>query len=448
MPTLFGTDGIRNAVNVYPMTAEMVLSIGKGFGRFFADNGSASIVIGKDTRLSGDMFEHALAAGISASGMDVLMMGVIPTPGVAYAVRSLQAAAGIVISASHNPWTDNGIKVFDSKGFKLSESLETSLEQMILDDALPPTKTFPEQSGQIRYFHDADTGYRDFLIQSASEDFSLKGIKIVLDCANGATAQVAPDVFARLGAHVEILSAHPDGRNINDRCGSEQPSALAAHVQKTCAAVGFAFDGDGDRVVVCDETGTILTGDQAIAICARHFKESGRLRNNLVVTTVMSNMGLRSALRKLDIQHVAARVGDRHVMEAMKKNGSVLGGEDSGHLIFLDRHTTGDGILSALQILDIMTSENQSLSDLKQIMTVFPQVLINVQVKAKPDIESLPGVLRTIQSVESRLGKEGRVLVRYSGTQPLCRVMVEGPTLSQVQSFCQTIADTIKNVIG
>ena len=449
MPELFGTDGIRNAVNEYPMTAEMVLSIGKGIGRFFAGSGPSPIVIGKDTRLSGDLFEHALAAGVSASGTDVLLLGVIPTPGVAHAVRLLQAKAGIVISASHNPWTDNGIKVFDPAGFKLSRSAEQVLEQVILGAETSQKYPTSSQSGRIRFHHDTCANYRDFLIRTASDDqFSLKGVRMVVDCANGATALVAPDVFRRHGASVAVLSASPDGRNINEGCGSEQPAAMAASVQKTGAAVGFAFDGDGDRVVICDETGAVLTGDQVVAICARHFKNSGRLQKNVVVTTVMSNMGLRSALKKMDIRHVAAGVGDRHVVEAMKNAGAVLGGEDSGHIVFLDRHSTGDGILSAIEILNIMTSENRPLSELKQIMTIFPQVMINVRVKTKPAIESLSGVNQMIQSIESRLGRDGRVLVRYSGTQPMCRVMVEGPTLSQVQLFCQTIADAVRAAIG
>jgi phosphoglucosamine mutase len=445
--SLFGTDGIRGRVGEFPMTVEGVLAIGKGIGRFLHAGKAPTILVGKDTRLSGDMLEHVLAAGISSEGGRVLLAGVLPTPGVAHAVRSLKADAGVVISASHNPWMDNGIKVFNRNGFKLSMEEEQKLEAVVSGffSGEPGRKTDP---GTIRPCPEAVSGYRGFLADSVSDGFLLKGIRVVLDCANGAASMIAADLFRELGAAVDVLADHPDGRNINDACGSEHPELLSTRVREVRATVGFALDGDGDRVRVCDETGEMLTGDQAVAICARAFRDTGRLVKPVVVTTVMSNMGLRAALRSMDIDHVATRVGDRNVVEAMKSYGAVLGGEDSGHMVFLDRHTTGDGILSALQIVEAMTAINEPLSELKHVMTVFPQVTISVGVRSMPEIDTLPGVAELIHSVRRRLGADGRVLVRYSGTQPICRVMVEGKSLSQVQMFCRDIADAVRAAIG
>jgi phosphoglucosamine mutase len=445
MKRLFGTDGIRGVANRHPMTPEMAVAIGRAVAAYFKTGMSSRIVIGKDTRISGDMLECGLAAGLCAMGADACLCGVLPTPGVAAIAAKLGACAGIVVSASHNPYADNGIKVFDGNGFKLSESVEAVLEARIIKES--QHGSISPSVGRCDAIMDALDYYGEFLVNTVS-DLSLEGMRIVLDCSHGATFQAAPDVFSRLGAEIFVLSDTPDGVNINDGCGSQHPESLRKAVVKHKAHAGFAFDGDGDRVIAVDETGRVLTGDQSMAVCAVHMKQTGRLAGNRVVATVMSNMGLKLALKKQGIQLSLAQVGDRHVMEMMKSEGAVLGGEDSGHTLFLDRHTTGDGILSALQLLEAMRSASKPLSELAGIMSVFPQVLINVPVCEKPDIETVTGIRDVIGQVETRLGDEGRVLIRYSGTQPLCRVMVEGPSQKETRTFAEQIAEKIRVVIG
>jgi phosphoglucosamine mutase len=398
------------------------------------------------------MLECALAAGLSSMGADACLCGVIPTPGVAAIAARLGACAGIVVSASHNPYADNGIKVFDGNGFKLSESVEQVLEEQILKESQRSCVGYGSPSnlsavGRCDAIVDALDYYGDFLV-NVVPDLSLDGLRLVLDCSHGATFQAALDVFSRFGAEIFVLSDKPDGVNINDGCGSQYPAALRKAVLKHKAHAGFAFDGDGDRVIAVDETGRVLTGDQALAVCAVHMKQAGRLIGNRVVATVMSNMGLKIALKKQGIHLSLAQVGDRYVMEMMKSEGSVLGGEDSGHTLFLDRHTTGDGILSALQILESMRSASKPLSELAGIMSVFPQILINVPVSEKPDIKTVAGIQDVVEQVETRLGDEGRVLIRYSGTQPLCRVMVEGPSQKETRTFAEQIAEKVRVSIG
>lgn len=447
MTRLFGTDGIRGVANRHPMTPEMAVAVGRAIAAHFKTDAPYRVVIGKDTRISGDMLECALAAGLCSMGADVCPAGVLPTPGVAAIAARLGACAGIVVSASHNSYADNGIKVFDGNGFKLSESVEQALEARILEAFQDGSSSFSHVVGRCDAIMDALDFYGDFLVNSVP-DLSLEGLCLVLDCSHGATFQAAPDVFSRLGAKVIVLSDKPDGVNINAGCGSQHPQALRKAVLKHKAHAGFAFDGDGDRVIAVDETGKVLTGDQALAVCAVHMKQAGRLAGNRVVATVMSNMGLKNALKKLGIHLFLAQVGDRFVMEMMKSEGAVLGGEDSGHTLFLDRHTTGDGILSALQLLEAMQSASRPLSKLAGIMSVFPQILINVPVCEKPDIETIAGLREVIGQVESRLGDEGRVLIRYSGTQPLCRVMVEGPSQKQTRAFAEKIAEKVRVEIG
>ncbi len=452
MKRLFGTDGIRGVANLHPMTPEMAVAIGRAIAAYFKTDSSRRVVIGKDTRISGDMLECALAAGLSSMGADACLCGVLPTPGVAAIAARLGACAGIVVSASHNPYADNGIKVFDGNGFKLSESVEQVLEERILMElqrscvgyGSPPNLS---AVGRCDAIMDALDYYGDFLV-NVVPDLSLDGLRLVLDCSHGATFQAAPDVFSRLGAEIFVLSDKPDGVNINDGCGSQHPAALRKAVLKHKAHAGFAFDGDGDRVIAVDETGRALTGDQALAVCAVHMKQAGRLIGNRVVATVMSNMGLKIALKKQGIHLSLAQVGDRYVMEMMKSEGAVLGGEDSGHTLFLDRHTTGDGILSALQLLESMRSASKPLSELAGIMSVFPQILINVPVSEKPDIKTVAGIQDMVEQVETRLGDEGRVLIRYSGTQPLCRVMVEGPSQKETRTFAEQIAENVRVSIG
>ena len=452
MKRLFGTDGIRGVANLHPMTPEMAVAIGRAIAAYFRTDSSRRVVIGKDTRISCDMLECALAAGLSSMGADACLCGILPTPGIAAIAARLGACAGIVVSASHNPYADNGIKVFDGNGFKLSESVEQVLEERILKESQRSCVGYGSVShssvvGRCDAIMDALDYYGDFLV-NVVPDLSLDGLRLVLDCSHGATFQAAPDVFSRLGAEIFVLSDKPDGININDGCGSQHPAALRKEVLKHKAHAGFAFDGDGDRVIAVDETGRVLTGDQALAVCAVHMKQARRLVGNRVVATVMSNMGLKIALKKQGIHLSLAQVGDRYVMEMMKSEGAVLGGEDSGHTLFLDRHTTGDGILSALQLLESMRSASKPLSELAGIMSVFPQILINVPVSEKPDIATVAEIQDMVEQVESRLGDEGRVLIRYSGTQPLCRVMVEGPSQKETRTFAEQIAEKVRVSIG
>jgi phosphoglucosamine mutase len=449
MGKLFGTDGIRGKAGEYPMTEEMAERVGRAVAKTFTGTGGRSkIIVGRDTRLSGPTLESALVSGICSVGTDVCLAGVIPTPGIAFLASSMQAGAGIVISASHNPYYDNGIKIFNGSGYKLSDEKEAQIEELVLSsDTARPNRPALEPGLVSK-----DTGmlesYISFLNSTLSESTSLKGLKTILDCSNGATCRIAPELFSKLGVQVDALAIQPDGKNINDGCGSEHPEALIEKVLETKADLGLAFDGDGDRLIAVDEKGGILSGDQILAICARDLKQKGRLKNDLVVSTVMSNLGLGVALQKMGIQHEISGVGDRYVMEKMMATGAVLGGEDSGHMIFSGDHTSGDGILTALKLIEAMNTANQHLSELKKIMTVYPQVLINVDVQTKPDIHSVPVIADAIKSVESKLGDRGRVLVRYSGTQPLCRVMVEGPSETETQRYCQQLSDIIKNNIG
>lgn len=452
MGRLFGTDGIRGKANQEPITADTALRVGRAVACHFqpdaAGNQPAHIVIGQDTRISGDMLAHALAAGIASAGVDVHMAGVLPTPGVAFVTRQKHALAGIVVSASHNPFDDNGIKVFDSDGRKLSDTVENELEKRLLHPTLKKPCPARDRIGRVIPLQDAFEAYVDFLVRSFPADLDLADMRIAVDCSNGATSQAAPLVLGRLGAEVVTIFAEPDGVNINRGCGSKHPGALAQTVRDRRAAVGLAFDGDGDRLIAVDADGQILSGDQILAICARFLKQKGRLSGDVVVSTVMSNIGLQRALQALGIRRIETDVGDRWVMQAMAATGAILGGEDSGHLIFADRHTTGDGLLAALRLLEAMRCQGKPLSTLASVMTVFPQVLVNVDVAAKPELEALEEVQATITAAEKELGAQGRVLVRYSGTQPQCRVMVEAPTDAAARTYARQIADTVIKAIG
>lgn len=448
MGKLFGTDGIRGQTNKYPMTAEMALEIGRATAQVFKREGhTPKILIGKDTRLSGYMFEGALVAGICSVGVNAIIVGVIPTPGIAYLASSMRADAGIVISASHNPIQDSGIKIFSGEGYKLPDEKELEIEKIVLSDVKGKTLS-PYELGRAFRMEDARGRYIVFLKHTFPKEYMLEGRRFVLDCANGATYRVAPETFRELGAEVIPLFNEPDGRNINVNCGSQHPEKLAEAVVRHKADAGFAFDGDGDRLIAVDETGVVLTGDQVIALCAKIMKEEGRLNGNLVVRTVMSNVGLTAAFQELGIDSVMAGVGDRFVLEEMVARGAVLGGEDSGHIIFREFHTTGDGILTALQVAAAMVKEGKTLSELAKIMTVYPQNLINLDVCSKPDLSSIPEVVSVIEAVEKQLADRGRVLVRYSGTQNMCRVMVEGPTREETEIYCRRIADVIRAKIG
>ncbi|HUU42078.1 MAG TPA: phosphoglucosamine mutase [Desulfatiglandales bacterium] len=449
MGKLFGTDGVRGVANEYPMTAEMALDIGRATAHLFKRKGhTPRIIIGKDTRISGYMIENALVSGICSMGVNALLVGPLPTPGIAFATNSMRADAGIVISASHNPFQDNGIKIFSSEGFKLSDEKELEIEKLIFSNNMHTLHPSHNELGKAYRIEDARGRYIVFLKNTFPKEYTLEGTKLVLDCAHGATYKVAPETFFELGADVTSLFDEPNGENINANCGSQHPETLMEEVVKRKADVGFAFDGDGDRCIAVDEKGSVLTGDQIMAICAREMKKEGKLAHNLLVTTVMSNIGLGIALKEFGIEQLITQVGDRYVLEEMQANGALLGGEDSGHIIFLEHHTTGDGIITALQVLAAMKKTQKPLSELAQIMKVFPQKLTNIDVKTKPELSTIPEIGEVIRDVEDQLGDKGRVLVRYSGTQNMCRVMVEGPTCEDTEKYCRQIADVIREKLS
>ncbi len=433
------------------MTAEVALQVGRAVAKSLEpDDRQARFVVGQDTRISGDMLAHAVVSGISSTGARAELLGVLPTPGIAYLTRSSGAQGGIVISASHNPYEDNGIKVFSAEGTKLADDMEEQIERQVLAGLAQPAVAWSSgEPGRIWRIEDAGERYAEFLsscVGGNGEPFA--GIRVMLDCAHGATCEVAPRVFAGLGAAVEAIHVAPDGRNINAECGSQHPERLAQRVVAVKARLGLAFDGDGDRLIAVDETGEVLSGDRILAVCAAHLKSKGLLANNAVVSTVMSNNGLGAAMKQLGVRHVMAAVGDRYVMEAMRAHGAVLGGEDSGHMIFAGHHSTGDGILSGLKLLEALVEQGKPLSELKRIMAVFPQELINVAVRSKPPVESVPEISAVIDAVERQLGDQGRVLVRYSGTQQICRVMVEGPSEEKTRACCRRIAAVVEKALG
>ncbi len=449
MGKLFGTDGIRGKANTYPITPEMAIHIGRAIAHFIKKKkGQTKIVIGKDTRISGDMIECGLISGICSMGVDSYITGILPTPGIANLTSTSDIHAGIVISASHNSFYDNGIKLFNQDGFKLSVKEEEEIEALVFNKELAFLCQDIHETGRVLQVDAAGKKYRRFLEQTIPETDSFKGLKLVVDCSNGATSAIAPDLLAGLGAEVGSIFIKPDGKNINEQCGSQHPEALVARVLQSNADIGFALDGDGDRLIAVDEKGSIITGDQILAVNAEYMKQKDLLQNNLVISTIMSNMGLGTALKKLGIKHIMTKVGDRHVMEQMTASGAVLGGEDSGHTIFLNHHTTGDGLLSAIKLLEIMAERSKPLSELTKVMSIFPQKLINVDVKNKPELMSMDKIAEAIRSVENELGEKGRVLVRYSGTQPCCRVMVEGESFEETTRYCNQIADIVRNTLN
>ncbi|HUL20362.1 MAG TPA: phosphoglucosamine mutase [Thermodesulfobacteriota bacterium] len=449
MGKLFGTDGIRGEANRYPMDAGIAFSVGQAIAYLLrTPNHRTRIIIGKDTRISGYMLESSLESGITSMGGHPYLVGVLPTPGIAFVTQSMRADAGIVISASHNPYQDNGIKIFSGNGFKLSDDEEEKIEKLVLENKLPQMVPPVREMGQAFRLDDVRGRYIVFLKNTFPRDLTMEGMKIVIDAANGATYKIAPDTFFELGAKVEVLHNTPNGLNINDHCGSLYTQDLRKRVVEARADIGLAFDGDGDRLIAVDEKGHEISGDQVLIVCAQKLKERGKLKNDLLVSTVMSNLGLKVACKKHGIKHHASKVGDRYVLEDMVRFGANIGGEDAGHMIFLDHHTTGDGIVTAMQLIAAMVEMGKPLSELSKTMEVYPQKLINVDVRSKPEISSLPKVREVIQQVESELRDDGRVLVRYSGTQNMCRVMVEGPTHELTEKYCQQIADAIKEIIG
>ncbi len=450
MARLFGTDGIRGEANRYPIDGATAFSLGQAVTYLLRHDARTAprVVIGRDTRISGSMLECALAAGVTSMGGLARLVGVLPTPAIAFLTVADGADAGLVISASHNPYQDNGVKLFSAAGLKLTDEQEDEMERLLRAGSLPDAVPGPRDLGTISFPTDGPGRYVAFLRSVFPAGLSLEGVKVVLDTANGATSGVAPAVFAALGANVTTIHDAPDGFNINEDCGSQHTEDLRRAVIGTGAAVGLAFDGDGDRLRAVDEKGQELTGDQSLIICAKMLKDEGRLKNDLLVSTVMSNMGLSVACDRLGLRNHAAKVGDRYVLEDMRRLGAVLGGEESGHMIFLDHQTTGDGILAGLQIVAAMLKADRPLSELAGLMEVFPQTLLNVPVASKPALASVPAIVEAIAKAEVELQGRGRVLIRYSGTQDLCRVMVEGPTLESTERLAAELARVVESALG
>ena len=442
---LFGTDGIRGVANRHPMTPELVLRMGKAIASLFRNTKRRHrILIGRDTRLSGPMIEDALVAGICSMGVDALTVGVLPTPAVAFLTMDMKADAAIMISASHNPFEDNGIKIFQGNGLKLPDAAEARIEALIESERLGDSAPTGAAIGRSSAIFGADGRYAVFLKNAFPKALSLEGLKIVVDCAHGAGYRIAPLVLEELGAEVIPMGNNPDGRNINLRCGAMHPEIVAAAVRKHRAHAGIALDGDADRVIFADEKGKVMDGDHLMAICALDLKARRQLRKNTVVATVMSNMGFEIAMKEANIKLIRTQVGDRYILECMRQKGYNLGGEQSGHLIFLDHTTTGDGILSALQVLAVMKKKGRPLSELAAVMSTLPQVLVNVTVERRRELDSIPVIRQAIADAEKKIAGKGRILVRFSGTQALCRVMIEGPSQKEITAMANELADTIK----
>ncbi len=449
---LFGTDGIRGIANCHPMTPEMSLKLGKALTYILkmekTDSKRPRIVIGKDTRLSGYMFEQAMSAGIISMGADVLLVGPLPTPAISFLTVSMRADAGVVISASHNPFVDNGIKFFDRFGFKLSDEKELEIEELVLGDRINRLNVPPSDIGKAWRLDDAQGRYVVFVKNTFPKDLTLEGLKIVLDCANGAAYKVSPIVFQELGAEVITIGVRPDGKNINTDCGSINPELLKRKVKDTGADLGIALDGDADRVIFCDEKGEEVDGDIVIAITADEMIRNNKLQKNTVVTTIMSNMSLETFIREKGGIVIRTPVGDRYVVEEMRIRGCNFGGEKSGHMIFLDHTTTGDGTLAALQLLAVMKRKEKKLSELAKIIELYPQVLLNVKVREKKPFQDIPQLEDLLLLSEQRLKERGRINLRYSGTESLARIMVEGENEALVYEVAEEIAYKIQQAIG
>ncbi|MGE0470101.1 MAG: phosphoglucosamine mutase [Nitrospira sp.] len=449
MRKLFGTDGIRGVANLDPMTSEMAMQLGRAAAHIFMRRaGRHQIVIGKDTRISGYMLESALMAGICSMGVDVLLVGPMPTPAIAFLTRSLRADAGVVISASHNPYQDNGIKFFSSNGFKLPDEVEARIEKLIMSDEIRHLRPTADLIGKAYRIDDAEGRYIEFAKRSLPRDLDFQGIKLVVDCANGAAYKVAPTVLRELGACVEVIGDKPDGMNINSGCGAVHPQLLQETVIRQKADIGIALDGDADRAVFVCEQGTVIDGDHVMAALGLDLQQNGLLAKQTLVGTVMSNFGLELSMAKAGITLVRTPVGDRYLLERMLADGYSFGGEQSGHFIFLEHNTTGDGLVSALQMLSLLKRTKKPLSELAKAMTAVPQVLVNIQVKQKPVLETIPDVDRAIQESNRRLNGSGRVVIRYSGTEPLLRIMVEGERSTLVNEIADDLARVVREHIG
>ncbi|MBX2811340.1 MAG: phosphoglucosamine mutase [Myxococcales bacterium] len=446
---LFGTDGIRGVANKYPMTSEVALKLGRAIAHISRRGlHRHRIVIGKDTRISGYMLEFGIASGVCSLGVDVIMTGPMPTPAIAFLTRTLRADAGIVISASHNPFQDNGIKFFGADGFKLADEIEAEIESLLESGNIENVRPIETDIGKTVKLEDARGRYVQYVKQTFDPNVGLDGIKVIVDCAHGAAYRVAPAIFEELGATVETIGDQPDGKNINDGCGATAPQQLQREVVARQAHIGLALDGDADRLIVVDEKGALVDGDAVMAICGRDLMAKERLPHRTVVATVMSNLGLERSLGQVGAEVVRTQVGDRYVVEAMRRHGFGFGGEQSGHLVFLDHASTGDGCLAGLMLLEVMRQRETPLSELARVFERVPQRLVSIPVREKVPFDELSEVSRRIFSVESTLGDQGRVLVRYSGTELKARVMVEGPDAEATQMYVDDIAEAIRRAIG
>ena len=447
---LFGTDGIRGKVNKYPITPEIALRVGMAAAIVLKKehHGRNMVLIGKDTRISGYMIESALTSGICSMGMNVTLVGPLPTPGIAFLTRALRIDAGVVISASHNPFYDNGIKFFSHDGFKLPDAIEMRIEELVKDDALDRHRAKGETVGKAFRLDDATGRYIEYIKSSLKKGVTFEGMKVVVDCANGSAYKTTPWLLRELGADVVSMNDYPDGTNINEGCGSLHMDGVIRKVLQTKADIGIAHDGDADRVLICDEKGRLVDGDQIMGMCAAEMHAAGSLKQATVVATVMSNIGLELFLKKTGITLVRTKVGDRYVVEMMQKQGYNFGGEQSGHIIFLDHNTTGDGPITAVQVLNLMKTKDLPLSRLAARIKLFPQVLINVEVERRQDIRTIPQIEKAVKQAEERLCGKGRVLVRPSGTEPKIRVMLEGEDKKLITRLGKDIARVIKETMS
>jgi phosphoglucosamine mutase len=452
-PQIFGTDGIRGTANTFPMTSEIVMKVGQAMGYILKrqpqrKGGARTVLIGKDTRISGYMLEQALSSGFNSMGVRVHLTGPLPTPGIGFLARNMRADAGIVISASHNAYGDNGVKIFGADGFKIPSEMEREIEDLIFNQDMNVHLVPPSDIGRTRRIDDAVGRYIVYVKNSFPLHLTLEGLRIVVDCANGAAYHVAPNIFEELGAEVIVLANQPNGYNINDKVGALYPNKTAEAVLKYRADLGITLDGDADRLIMVDEKGRIVDGDHILALCAIHMSRRGSLSKNTVVATEMSNAGLDVCLKKQGIQVVRTDVGDKRVVEEMRKNGYNLGGEQSGHIIHLDHSTTGDGCVAALNVLQVMQEEGKPLSQLHDVMQDMPQVLINTKISQKIPLDEIEGYNSMIVAMQQQLGAEGRIFIRYSGTEPLIRVLVEGFDKKRISTFAEEISRFLQKKLG
>lgn len=449
---LFGTDGIRGTANQFPMTSDIILKVGQALGYLLKQKSQNTaihkVVIGKDTRLSGYMLEQALSSGLNSMGVYVQLVGPLPTPGIGFLAQNMRASAGIVISASHNAYRDNGVKIFGADGFKIPDQMEREIERLVFDVDLNSLLPTGEGLGRSRRIDDSAGRYIVYVKNTFPNSYTLEGLRVVLDCANGAAYKVAPAVFEELGAELIVLANEPNGYNINDKSGALYPSKVSDAVLKYRADIGISLDGDGDRVIMADEKGHLINGDHVLAICSLHLKHKGELSHNTIVTTQMSNFGLDKLMKSHGIEIIKTDVGDKNVVEEMRKGGYILGGEQSGHIIFMNHSTTGDGLIAALKIMAVMKEQGKKLSELAELLVDIPQVLISTRIQEKKPFQEIPGYEVLINKFQKELNESGRILVRYSGTEPVVRILVEGLDKRHISGIAEEVASFLSQRLG